>query len=68
MSLGAAMFPGNYRRILHWGLGAVQCGEVLLQQDSARIDSEEKPHSLSDRASGRDWFQMENCLSRQDSI
>jgi len=37
----------------------VQEEKMRLQEDTARTDTKEKSHSRSDRASGRDWFQME---------
>ena len=38
----------------------VRYDEIHLQQDAARTCTKEKSQSRSDRASGKDWFQMES--------
>ena len=40
----------------------VQCDEMHLQSNTAWTDTKEKSYSRSDRASGRDWFQMETRM------
>jgi len=38
----------------------VRYDEIHLQQDAARTETKEQSHSRTDKASGRDWFQMES--------
>jgi hypothetical protein len=40
----------------------VSYGERLLQEDTARTETKEQCHSRSDKASGRDLFQMDSQM------
>jgi hypothetical protein len=40
----------------------VQQDEMRLQEDTARTNTSEKSHSRSDKASKRDWFQIESQM------
>ena len=40
----------------------VQYHEMVLQQDAARTDIKDQSHSGTDKASGRDWIQMETQM------